>query len=600
MKQKRSRYLNLFTFIVSASSLLSACNIQEADPNQTPHWWKEAVVYQIYPRSYADSNGDGIGDLRGIIDHLDYIKSLGVDAVWLNPIFSSPNDDNGYDVSDFTAIMEEFGTLTDFEELVAGLHQRNIRLILDLVANHSSDEHRWFQQSRLSRDNPYRNYYHWWPAEKGIPAHRHSDMDPDLSAWAYDSLTDSYYLHLFSRKQPDLNWENPALRQDFYQDMRFWLDRGIDGFRIDVASYISKDTLFPEIDFEKYQSFGDYYCHGPHVHEYLHEMNSEVLSKYDDIMTVGEGNPWINTLDFTDARRNEFSMFYVNANDVVPKQMPDGSPLVSSEVKMQALRNFYTQQDSLLRDSGWPTVILGNHDLPRMQSYWGDDTTPESARLSSQALITFLMTMRGTVFFYGGDEIGMQNIRFTDIADYNDIVTKSNYANKLKNEGYESAQDYLEQQQREGRDNARTPMQWNATDQAGFTSSLHPWLKVNPNYLSGINVEAENQEPSSILNFYRQSIALRHDKKQTLVYGKYQLIDPDNERIYSYLRTNKETGEQLIIAINFSSSDAVLDLGELTINSLHNLLSNYPDSPQITGNNELKLQPWQAFVSVCN
>ena len=245
MKQKRSRYLNLFTFIVSASSLLSACNIQEADPNQTPHWWKEAVVYQIYPRSYADSNGDGIGDLRGIIDHLDYIKSLGVDAVWLNPIFSSPNDDNGYDVSDFTAIMEEFGTLTDFEELVAGLHQRNIRLILDLVANHSSDEHRWFQQSRLSRENPYRNYYHWWPAEKGIPAHRHSDMDPDLSAWVYDSLTDSYYLHLFSRKQPDLNRENPALRQDFYQDMRFWLDRGIDGFRIDVASYISKDTLFP-------------------------------------------------------------------------------------------------------------------------------------------------------------------------------------------------------------------------------------------------------------------------------------------------------------------------------------------------------------------
>lgn len=600
MKPKRSLYSNLFTSIISASSLLSACTTQEVDPNQAPHWWKEAVVYQIYPRSYADSNGDGIGDLRGIIEHLDYIKSLGVDAVWLNPIFSSPNDDNGYDVSDFTTIMEEFGTLTDFDELLTGLHQRNIRLILDLVANHSSDEHRWFQQSRLSRENPYRNYYHWWPAEKGVPAHRHSDMDPDLSAWAYDSLTDSYYLHLFSRKQPDLNWENPALRQDFYQGMRFWLNRGIDGFRIDVASYISKDTLFPEIDFEKYKSFGDYYSHGPHVHEYLHEMNREVLSTYDDVMTVGEGNPWINTLDFTDARRNEFSMFYVNANDVVPKQMPDGSPLVSSEVKMQALRHFYTQQDSLLKDYGWPTIILGNHDLPRMQSYWGDDSTLESAQLSSQALITFMMTMRGTVFFYGGDEIGMQNIRFTDIADYNDIVTKSNYANKLNNEGEEAAQAYLEQQQREGRDNARTPMQWNTTDQAGFTTSSHPWLKVNQNYLSGVNVEAENKEPSSILNFYRQAIALRHDKKQTLIYGKYQLIDPDNEKVYGYLRTNNETGEQLLIAINFSSSDAVLNIGDLNINSLHNLLSNYLDSPQFTGNNDLTLQPWQAFVSICN
>ena len=600
MKPKRSLYSNLFTSILSASSLLSACTTQEADPNQAPHWWKEAVVYQIYPRSYADSNGDGVGDLRGIIEHLDYIKSLGVDAVWLNPIFSSPNDDNGYDVSDFTAIMEEFGTLSDFDELLAGLHQRNIRLILDLVANHSSDEHQWFQQSRLSRENPYRNYYHWWPAEKGIPAHRHSDMDADLSAWAYDSLTDSYYLHLFSRKQPDLNWENPALRQDFYQGMRFWLDRGIDGFRIDAASYISKDTSFPEIDFEKYQSFGDYYSHGPHLHEYLQEMNREVLSTYGDVMTVGEGNPWINTLDFTDARHHEFSMFYVNANDVAPKQMPDGSPLVSSEVKMQALRHFYTQQDSLLKDYGWPTIILGNHDLPRMQSYWGDDSMPESAQRSSQALITFLMTMRGTVFFYGGDEIGMQNIRFTDIADYDDIVTKSNYANKLKNDGEEAAQAYLEQQQREGRDNARTPMQWNTTDQAGFTTSSQPWLKVNQNYLSGVNVEAENQEPSSILNFYRQAIALRHDKKQTLVYGKYQLIDPDNEKVYGYLRTNNETGEQLLIAINFSSSDAVLNIGDLNINSLNNLLSNYSDSPQFTGNNELKLQPWQAFVSVCN
>ena len=584
------------TLLLSALLTLTACQKEtttDLDPSQQHTWWKEAVVYQIYPRSYADSDGDGVGDLRGIIQHLDYIQSLGIDVVWLNPIFPSPNDDNGYDVSDYTAIMSDFGTMQDFDELLAGMHQRGIRLILDLVVNHSSDEHPWFLESRKSRNNPYRDYYHWWPAEKGIPPHRHSDMDPDLSAWRYDSLTNAYYLHYFSRKQPDLNWENPRMRQDFYKGMRFWLDKGIDGYRIDVASYCSKDTLFPEIDFTRYKSFGDYYCHGPHVHDYLQEMYREVFGKYD-CMTVGEGNPWINTLDFTDARRKEFNMFYVNANDVVPKQMPDGSPLVTSDVKMQALRSFYTSQDSLLHDAGWPTVILGNHDLPRMQSYWGDDSTPELARLSSQALITFLMTMRGTVFFYGGDEIGMNNVRFEHIEDYNDIVTRSYYANILSTKGAAAAAEYLEQQKREGRDNARTPMQWSSEPQAGFTTGSTTWLKVNPNYPQ-VNVAAEEADSISVLQYFRKACALRHAYKPTLVYGEYSLVDAHNPTVFSYLRTGND--ERILVAINFSASPAVVDATLLKDASPCILLDNYLDNQGLqVSEGKLSLRPWQAQV----
>lgn len=582
--------------LIASLLALSACQTSQSpdtDLNKRHTWWKESVVYQIYPRSYADSDGDGVGDLRGIIQHLDYIQSLGVDVVWLNPIFSSPNDDNGYDVSDYTAIMSDFGMMQDFDELLAGMHQRGIRVLLDLVVNHSSDEHRWFQASRRDRTNPYRDYYHWWPAEKGVPPHRHSDMDPDLSAWRYDSLSNAYYLHYFSRKQPDLNWENPRLRQEFYEGMRFWLDKGIDGFRIDAASYCSKDTTFPEIDFTRYKSYGDYYCHGPHVHDYLQEMYREVIGRYD-CMTVGEGNPWINTLDFTDANRHEFDMFYVNANDVVPKQMPDGRPIVPVDVKMHALRTFYTRQDSMLRDAGWPTVILGNHDLPRIQSYWGDDSTPELGRLSSQALITFLMTMRGTVFFYGGDEIGMNNVRFTRIEDYNDIVTRSYYTNILSTKGPEAAAAYLEQQGREGRDNARTPMQWTAEAQAGFTTGPATWLKVNPNYPT-VNVAVQEADSLSVLQYFRRATALRHAHVPALIYGTYALVDADNPTVFGYLREGGD--ERILVAINFSASPATLETGKLSEGKGHVLLDNYADQQGCRwADGGLSLRPWQAQV----
>ena len=343
-------------------------------------WWKEAVVYQIYPRSFKDSNGDGVGDLRGLIEKLDYIKSLGVDVVWLNPIFSSPNDDNGYDVSDYCAIMEEFGTMQDFDEMLAGMHERGIKLVLDLVANHSSDEHRWFQESRKSRDNPYRDYYHWWPEENGAPPKRWSFFDENADAWKYDQQTKAYYLHCFSVKQPDLNWENPKLRQEIYDAIRFWFDKGVDGFRMDVITFISKEIPFIELPAKYNGNFVQYYAEGPRLHEYLQEMNREVLSKYD-IMTVAEG-PGTNTenvLDFVDEDRHELNMSYhfdisnLGHKDLAKKLMaPEGW-------NFREFKEIFSKWDAKFAEKGWGTVYLGNHDFPRMVSRWGNDA-PAVAR----------------------------------------------------------------------------------------------------------------------------------------------------------------------------------------------------------------------------
>lgn len=572
---------------VSACMLASSMfalqgNAQEPDLNKEKTWWKEAVVYQIYPRSYCDSNGDGIGDLKGITSKLDYIESLGVDVVWLSPIFASPNDDNGYDVSDYEAIMTEFGTMEDFDELLEGMHQRGIRLILDLVVNHSSDEHKWFQESRKSRNNPYRDYYHWWPAEKGKPAYRFSGMDADNSAWRYDKQTDSYYLHYFSRKQPDLNWENPKMRADFHKMVEFWLDKGIDGFRVDAAPYISKDTTFPEVDFKKYPNAFAYYAQGPHVHEYIREMNEKVFSKYD-IMTVGEGSPFINPLDYSDANRKEFNMIYASANDIVYQY--------EKEDKLLALKDFYGRLDSIFAEKGWPCVLLGNHDLPRMLSYWGDDS--ETYRvLSSKLLTTFLMTMKGTVYYYGGDEIGMSNIRFSSIDDYNDVATKSTYAFLLKSEGKEAAQRYLEEQKEVGRDNARTPFQWDDSSLAGFSTGTSAWLKVNDNYLT-VNAKKENADKNSILNYFREARNFRKIN-QALVYGSYQLLDKDNRQVYAYTRSDGK--KTFLVALNFSSKEAVAAIDGLNIGDARVELHNYGDGKITFDNGQLSLKPWEAIV----
>lgn len=576
------RKLFISLALLASSVFAMNVNAQEQDLNKEKTWWKEAVVYQIYPRSFCDSNGDGIGDLKGITSQLDYIQSLGVDVVWLNPIFTSPNDDNGYDISDYESIMKDFGTMEDFDELLAGMHHRGIRLILDLVVNHSSDEHPWFQESRKSRNNPYRDYYHWWPAEKGEPPYRFSGMDPDESAWHYDKATDSYYLHYFSRKQPDLNWENPAMRQDFYKMMKFWLDKGIDGFRIDAAPYISKDTAFPKVDFSKYPNAFVYYAEGPHAHQYLQEMNKEVLGKYD-VMTVGEGNPFINPLDYSDANRKEFNMIYASANDIVYQY--------KKEDKLIALKDFYNRQDSIYAGKGWPCVLFGNHDLPRMSTYWGDDSEAYHS-LSSKLLTTFLMTMRGTVYYYGGDEIGMNNIYFNTIDEYNDVATKSTYAYKMKYEGKKAAEQYLEEQKLVGRDNARTPFQWDDSKNAGFTTANAAWLKVNPNFKT-VNVEAQNADAHSILNYFRRACCFRKINR-AMVYGSYTLLDKDNKQVYSYLRSDGK--KTFLVLLNFSSGNAVASVGDVDLSDYRIELHNYADCKVDYRSGKLSLRPWEAIV----
>ena len=546
-------------------------------------WWKEAVVYQIYPRSFQDSNGDGVGDLRGIIQRLDYVKSLGVDAVWLNPIYASPNADNGYDISDYRAIMPEFGTMAHFDELLKQMHQRGLKLVMDLVVNHSSDEHEWFKQSRSSRTNPYRDYYHWWPAEKGTPPARVSFFDVNNDAWKYDSLTNAYYLHYFAAKQPDLNWENPKVRQEIYSLMRFWFDKGIDGFRMDVIPFISKDTTFPAIP-ARYQgnteghNASSYYASGPHLHEYLREMNREVLSKYD-VMSVAEGAGATRdqALNFVDPARHELNMLYhFEGMDV------------GRDTKTYDLREFkrvYSNWEQTFADQGWGTIYLGNHDQPRMTSRWGDDR-PAFRAPSAKLLSTFLLTMHDTPYCYQGDELGMTNSQFTSITDYRDIATLTRYEQVKKQGG--NLPEFLETQQRRSRDNARTPMQWSAAPQAGFTTGT-PWLKVNPNY-EQVNVAVEEKNPESVLLYFRRAVALRRAHK-VLTYGRYQLLDPDNPHVYAYTRTLGF--EKALIVLNFSSEKRGWALPAGLRPRGQPWLNNYPT---LQTGPTLALQPWQAVV----
>ena len=562
-------------------------DVAAAAPYQAQTWWKEAVVYQVYPRSYKDSNGDGVGDLRGLISKLDYIKSLGVNVIWLNPIYGSPNDDNGYDISDYRAIMKDFGTMADFDELLKGMHQRGLKVVLDLVVNHSSDEHKWFQESKSSRTSPYRDYYHWWPAEKGTPNKRQSFFDVKGDAWAYDAATKAYYLHYFSRKQPDLNWENPKLRQEIYSMMRFWFDKGIDGFRMDVIPFISKDTAFPPIPAKYNGDFGRYYASGPHLHEYLQEMNREVLAKYN-VMSVAEGAgvTQADALEFVDPARRELNMLYHFEGmgvGLVPGnkyRMRTPGPYSLLEFK-----DVYTKWDKIFADKGWGTVYLGNHDQPRMTTRWGDDR-PAFRAASSKLLSTFLLTMRGTPYYYGGDELGMTNIRFNKIDDYQDIETRNMYK-QLQAEGGNLSQ-FVEAQKLTGRDNGRTPFQWDNSANAGFTTGT-PWLKINPNYAQ-INAAAEEKDSTSVLNYFRRATAARRQHK-VLVYGAYQLLDAANPHIYAYTRTLEN--EKALVVLNFTSEKRTWALPAGLMPNGAPWLNNYPT---FAAGPTLTLQPWQAVV----
>jgi oligo-1,6-glucosidase len=550
-------------------------------------WWKEAVIYQIYPRSFKDSNGDGIGDLKGIYQNLDYIKSLGVDVVWLNPIYTSPNADNGYDISDYQSIMEEFGTMEDFDLLLKGMHARGIKLILDLVVNHSSDEHFWFKESRKSRDNKYRNYYHWWPAEKGKPAFRPGSFEADGSGWRYDKTTNAYYLHYFSYKQPDLNWENPELRQEIYKMMRWWLDKGIDGFRMDVIPFISKDTSFPIITQDdlnkKYHGRWDVYlASGPYLHDYLKEMNQQVLSKYD-CMSLAEGAGMLTStaLNFVDEDRKELNMGYhfegVNLGYVPGYFKKMGT------YSLVDFKKIYSDWDKVYEKKGWGTIYLGNHDQPRMVTRWGNDS-PEFLSLSSKMLTTFLLSMRGTPFYYNGDEIGMNNIKFDKIEDYRDIEVLAEYE-KIKLAGG-NLQEFIENQKTGGaRDNGRTPFQWNSLENAGFTTGT-PWIKVNENYKT-INAEKQDKDPNSILNYFRKMVHLRKTNP-VLIYGKYTLLDKENPNIYAY--TRELDGQKALILLNFSSKNSSVKLNIDTKNAKL-MICNYEGKSSLT-----KLRPYESAV----
>ena len=558
-------------------------------------WWKEAVVYQIYPRSFKDSDGDGIGDLKGLTGKLDYVKSLGVDIVWLNPIYGSPNADNGYDISNYDDIMKEFGTMADFDVLLTQMHKRGLKLVMDLVVNHCSDEHEWFKQARSSRTNKYRNYFHWWPAEKGKPAFRPGSFEVDGSGWRYDTLTNSYYLHYFSYKQPDLNWENPELRKEIYAMMNRWFKKGVDGFRMDVIPIIAKDTSFPVITQkelnEKYGgAWFTYFASTPAVHTYLKEMNKEVLSKYD-IMTLAEGagTTKATAMNFVDPDRHELDMSY-HFEGVDIGYEKGAYKKMNPNWSLLEFKTVYSAWDSVFANKGWGTIYLGNHDQPRMVTRWGNDA-PEFRAASSKMLTTFLLSMRGTPYYYYGDELGMTNIKFDKIEDYRDIEMMAEYG-KVKNAGGD-LKAFLETQKNGGaRDNGRTPMQWDSLANAGFTTGI-PWLKVNDNK-NEINVAAAEKNANSTLHYFRKMIKLRKDNIDLLVYGKYTLLDAPNADVYAYTR---ETDKQkVLVLLNFKNKIAVFDKGKM---QLGNEMINNMQNLKIEGT-KVMLQPYQACIVKLN
>lgn len=554
-------------------------------------WWKEGVIYQIYPRSFKDSNGDGIGDIPGIISKLDYLQSLGIDMVWLNPVYGSPNDDNGYDISNYYDIMNEFGTMADFDTLLAGLHERNIRLLMDLVVNHTSDEHPWFQDAKQSRDSKYYNYYHWWPAEKGTPPYRYSHFDPTGSAWTYNEATQSYYLHYFSKKMPDLNWENPATRQAVYDIMRFWFKKGVDGFRMDAICYISKDTTWPdvrELVKTKYDNdWAGYYAHGPHLHEYLQEMHRETLNGFD-VTTLAEasGITVDEALLFVKEDRKQLHMIY-HFEGMMLGYMKEGYKRPDpAGVDLVKLKKVYTTWDEVFEEHGWGTIYLGNHDQPRMVSRWGDDSE-QYREVSAKMLITFMLTMRATPIFYAGDELGMTNIRFERIEDYKDIETIGMY--QYLQSRNDDLQRFLKDQQTSARDNGRTPFQWDASASAGFTDGK-PWIKVNDNYVY-VNEAAQEKDNCSILQYFRQLLLLRKHRP-LLVYGAYKLYDPQHKQVYTYTRTLDN--DMLLIVLNFKKETVVYELPFQLEENAEPLVNNM--SAFALAGNTVTLEPYQALI----
>jgi oligo-1,6-glucosidase len=547
-----------------------------------PRWWKEAVVYQVYPRSFKDTNGDGIGDLKGITSELDYIQGLGVNVIWLSPHYDSPNADNGYDIRNYRKVMTEFGTMADFDELLTSVKQRNMKLVLDLVVNHSSDEHAWFVESRKSKDNPYRNYYIWRPAKNGKEPNNWTSFFSG-SAWKLDPATGEYYLHLFAEKQPDLNWDNPKVRHEVYDLMKFWLDKGVDGFRMDVIPFVSKDPAFPDFP-ANFDGHAEYvYAAGPHMHEYLQEMNREVLSKYD-VMTVGEafGVSLQDTPLLVDERRHELNMIF--NFDAVRLDQQNGR---WRDWALPELKAIYTQQDRGLDAHSWNTVFLSNHDNPRIVSAFGNDSAAYRVP-SAKVLATMLLTLKGTPFVYQGDELGMTDYPFERIEDFDDIEVRNAWKARVLTHQVAAA-DFIANLRKTSRDNARTPMQWDNSPNAGFTTGAKPWLAVNSNYLE-VNARQSGEDPNSIYHYYRRLIDLRR-KTPALVYGDYKDVDPANPKVFAYTRTLGK--DAYLVILNFSS-DAIsyslpagLKVGRMETSNLGNSEEN---------TNTLHLKAWDGRV----
>lgn len=532
-------------------------------------WWQNSVVYQVYPRSFQDTDGDGVGDLKGIIQRLDYLENLGIDAIWLSPVYKSPNDDNGYDISDYQDIMDEFGTMTDMDQLIAEGKKRNIRIIMDLVVNHTSDEHKWFVEAKKSKDNEYRDYYIWRDGVDGdVPSGLRSTFSG--TAWEFDETTGQYFLHLFSKRQPDLNWENEKVRQEVYDMMNFWIDKGVGGFRMDVIDLIGK------IPDQKITG------NGPKLHDYLQEMNQATFGD-KDLMTVGEtwgAIPEIAKM-YSDPKRQELSMVFqfehVGLDQQDGKEKWDLKPLAIKDLKVAL-----SKWQNSLGNEGWNSLFWNNHDLPRIVSRWGNDT--KYHKQSAKLFAILLHMMKGTPYIYQGEEIGMTNYPISDISEAEDIETINMYNERIA-QGY-AKEDIIASINAKGRDNARTPMQWDDSENGGFTTGT-PWLHVNPNYKT-INVKAELADPDSIFYTYKKLIELRK-QNEIVVWGSYHLLEETADEVFAYIR--ELDGERWLVVTNISEENNTF---EMPSDGKEVIISNYEGSNRLSG--EVELKPYEAFV----
>lgn len=555
--------------------------------NNETEWWKKSVVYQVYPKSFRDSDGDGFGDLNGLTEKLPYLKKLGIDVIWLNPIYQSPQVDNGYDISDYRKIEPTLGTMEDFDRLLLEAHKTGIKIILDLVVNHTSDKHYWFEEAKKSKENPYHDYYIW---KDEVPNNWGSSFGG--STWEYVETVDQYYLHLFAKGQPDLNWENPNVRREVYDILKFWLDKGIDGFRMDVITLISKDPAYPDGPVIQNKAYGSYYAgcaSGPKVHEYLQEMNREVLSKYD-IMTVGEAphTSAEEAVPYTAADRGELNMVF--HFDHMHLDYDENGKYAKTRVNLVDLKQVMTKwQEKMQECGGWNSLYWSNHDQARAVTRFGNET-PKYRVLSAKMLGTVLHMMQGTPYIFEGEELGMTNAFFDKIEDYRDIEALDIFKDFTERKGFSEA-DTLELLRLKSRDNARTPMQWDDSEKAGFTEGT-PWISVNPNHRE-INAKACLEDENSVFYYYQKLIKLRHEMP-IITDGVYELLDADNEQVYTYLRRGKN--ETLVVLANFTEETIMYRLGdEWKEKEGRLLLSNYETAPE-TFSGEITLEPYGAYV----